>query len=170
MTRLTPCRTRCACRMMRATRGRSKTAAKILLPFFRTPRLPNAGRAQKKWQQKKPCATTVSGFCCRFCPKISKLFKRYFDIANKKWKQQNRCGTRAVANVAKFLRKMNFEISLIRAYRAVRGGRKPHCVSALLPNLEQHFQFGNKNGNGETRIRARFFYICFQKVHILYVL
>ena len=47
MTRLTPCRTRCACRMMRATRGLSKTAAKVLLPFFGVPQLPNAGMAQK---------------------------------------------------------------------------------------------------------------------------
>ena len=46
--------------------------------------------------------------------------------AHKKWQQQNRCGTRAVANVAKFLRKMNFEISLICAYRAARGeGGRP---------------------------------------------
>lgn len=73
------------------------------------------------------------------------------------------------AKDAKFLRKMNFEISLIDIPLTEGDGRKPHCDSALLPNMEQLFQYGSRNGSSETRSGTRFFYICFQKVHILYV-
>ena len=166
MTRLPPCRTRCACRMMRAARGLSKTAAKIMLPCDRAPMISIFRKPIKIWQRIKPCATTVSGLCFHCCPKISKLFGGYAMRAHKKWQQQNRCGTRVVANVAKFLRKMNFEISLIRAPLSVWARADAPCVSGALPFLETFLSMATELGNKKTLVKPHFFYKCFQSFQL----
>ena len=154
------------CRTRRATRGQGKTAAKIMLPCDRVPMISIFRKPIKIWQRIKPCATTVSGLCCRRCPKISKLFGGYAMRAHKKWQQQNRCGTRVVANVAKFLRKMNFEISLIRVPLSVGARAGAPCVSGALPFLETFLSMATELGNKKTLVRTHFFYKCFQSFQL----